>query len=293
MYFCKQMSCEFSSIQKLIGIMKKSIILIFTVIILMLESCATNNSLSSIVIFETTYGKIKVELYPETSKHRENFIKLVKKGFYDGVLFHRVIADFMIQAGDPDSKKAKPSELLGSGDVGYTVPAEFIYPKYYHRRGALSAARQGDQTNPQKASSGCQFYIVQGRTFTDDELNGLEKSNQQKLESKLFQDKLNFKQDEVKKYSQGQNQSKLDSLRNAVLVEVKKVIQTNPSFKFTEQQRIDYKTIGGTPHLDGNYTVFGQVIEGLEIVTKISKTKTGQGDRPIEDIRIIKAEVKR
>jgi len=257
----------------------------------MSESCAVKKE-SSIVILETNYGLITVKLYPETTKHRENFLKLVNEGFYNGVLFHRVIADFMIQTGDPDSKTAKPGASLGSGDVGYTIPAEFIYPQYYHKRGALSAARQGDQTNPLKASSGCQFYIVQGRTFTDVELNSMEKNNEQKLQSKMFQDILNTKQDEVKKYRLERSQVKLDALRDSILAEVNVLIGKNSDYKFTEQQRNDYKTLGGTPHLDGDYTVFGEVIEGLDIVENISKTKTGRNDRPVEDIKILKAEVK-
>ena len=291
MYFCKSKFLNICAHLTFDFDMKKAIIIFFTTIILLFESCATNNSLSSIVTLETSYGKIKVELYPETTKHRENFIKLIKKGFYDGVLFHRVIADFMIQAGDPVSINANASELLCSGDVGYTVPAEFIYPKYYHKRGALAAARQGDQTNPQKASSGCQFYIVQGRIFTDEELDALEKNNEQQLESKLFQEKVNSKQDEVSRYREARNQSKLDSLQNAIQVEVKKAMQLNTSCKFTTQQRADYKTVGGAPHLDANYTVFGQVIDGFDIVAKISNAEAGQADRPLKDIRILKIEV--
>lgn len=272
--------------------MKKTILLVLISILVLTESCAKKNVLSPTVVFETNYGKITVKLYPETSKHRDNFIKLVDKGFYNGVLFHRVIADFMIQTGDPDSRKALPDAMLGSGDVGYTIPAEFVYPRYYHKRGALAAARQGDDTNPQKASSGCQFYIVQGRTFSDEELNAMEKNNEQKLEAKLFQEKLSTKQAEVKKYREERNQGKLDILRDSILGEIRSEIAKNPTLKFTDQQRNDYKTVGGTPHLDGNYTVFGEVIEGLDIVNRISRTKTGQNDRPVEDIRILKAKIK-
>lgn len=274
--------------------MKKSIVIILISIFSISESFAgVKNDSVSIVRLETTYGNITVKLYPKTSKHRDNFLKLVNEGFYNGVLFHRVIADFMIQTGDPDSKTAKPGAALGSGDKGYTIPAEFVFPEYYHKRGALSAARLSDQVNPQKASSGCQFYIVQGRVFSDQELDAMEKNNEHKLEAKLFQDRLNTKQAEVKLYRMERNQVKLDSLRDAILAEVHVVMQKTPTYKFTEQQRNDYKTIGGTPHLDGDYTVFGEVIEGADVVDKISKTQTGRNDRPIEDIRILKAEVVR
>lgn len=270
--------------------MKKTTILILIVILSMSESCANKKSSDSIVCFETTYGKITIKLYPETVKHHDNFLKLVNSGFYNGVLFHRVIADFMIQAGDPDSKNAKSGTSLGSGDVGYTIPAEFLYPKYYHKRGALSAARQGDQTNPLKASSGCQFYIVQGKTFTESQLDSIERRNEQKLEGDLFQEILKTKQDEVKQYRLERSQPKLDALRDSILAEVHTQMKNHPAYKLTPQQRADYKTLGGTPHLDGEYTVFGEVIEGLDIVEKISKVKTGRNDRPVEDIRVIKAE---
>lgn len=217
--------------------MKKISILLF-VCVLYSSSCAKRNDMEPEIKFKTTEGKIIVRLYPETPKHRDNFLKLVEAGLYEGVLFHRVIADFMIQAGDPESKNAGPKVSLGSGDVGYTIPAEIVYPKYYHKKGALAAARQGDNENPERASSGCQFYIVKGKVFTDAELDALEKRK---------------------------------------------------GIKFTEQQRNDYKTIGGTPHLDGAYTVFGEVIDGIEIVSNISKVKTGKLDRPIENVRILKA----
>ena len=271
--------------------MKKSIFIILISVFVVSESCAVKNDSLAKVCFETTYGKITVKLYPETARHRENFLKLVNEGFYNGVLFHRVIADFMIQGGDPDSKTAKQGQMLGSGDVGYTVPAEFIYPKYYHKRGALAAAREGDQENPLRASSGCQFYIVQGRTFSDLELNTMEKNNEQKLQAKLFQEIVATKQNEVKQYQLERSQVKLDALRDSILAVVNAQIAKNPTYKFTAQQRSDYKTIGGTPHLDGEYTVFGEVTEGLDIVEKISKATTGPNDRPVEDIKVIKAEV--
>jgi len=205
--------------------------------ILFTSSCAKRNDKEPVFKIKTTEGTIVVKLYAETPKHRDNFMKLVKAGVYEGVLFHRVIKDFMIQAGDPDSKNAGPKASLGSGDVGYTVPAEFVYPKYYHKKGALAAAREGDDANPERASSGCQFYIVKGKVFTDAQLD---------------------------------------------------VLEQKKGIKLTEQQRTDYKTIGGTPHLDGAYTVFGEVIEGLEIASNISLVKTGKMDRPLEDVRILK-----
>lgn len=188
------------------------------------------------VLISTEYGNIKIKLFNETPQHRDNFIKLVKEGFYNETLFHRVIKDFMIQGGDPDSKNAEKGAFLGEGDVGYTIPAEFN-TKYIHKRGALAAARQGDNVNPQKHSSGCQFYIVQGRKFTTEEIERLEKSKQGRIE-------------------------------------------------YTDEQYKTYETLGGTPHLDMDYTVFGEVIEGLDVVDKIAAVKRDKKDRPLDDVKI-------
>lgn len=257
----------------------------------MSESCAEKKETATIVCFETNYGKISVKLYPETAKHSQNFIQLVDSGFYNGVLFHRVITDFMIQTGDPKSKTAKPGARLGSGSLGYTIPAEFVYPRYYHKRGALAAARKGDEVNPKKESSGCQFYIVQGKTFTDEELDALEEGNKQKLEGKLFQEIMKTKQNLVQRYRSEQDQAMLDKLRDSILEDVYRKLETDSTYKFTEQQRNDYKTIGGTPHLDGEYTVFGEVVEGMDVVDKISQVPVGKNDRPVEDIKVLKASV--
>ena len=204
------------------------------------------------VKIETTEGDITLLLYDDTPLHRDNFIKLVKSKFYDGVLFHRVINEFMIQGGDPNSKNAEPGKMLGDGDVGYTIPAEFKTPHRYHKRGALAAAREGDDSNPDKASSGCQFYIVVGKQFTNEQLDQMEVSK-------------------INKHGHA----------------------NDSTYKFSEQARIDYTTIGGTPHLDGNYTVYGEVLTGMDVVDKIAQTRTNRADRPREDIRIIKIRLMR
>ena len=196
------------------------------------------------VLLQTNMGDIIIRLSDSTPLHRDNFLKLVKVGFYDSVLFHRVIKNFMIQGGDPDSKTAAPGIPLGNGGPSYTIPAEFR-ATLFHKKGVIAAARQGDNVNPQKASSGSQFYIVQGKTFTDSALDVLETT------------RMNGK-------------------------------------KIPSNKREVYKTIGGTPHLDDNYTVFGEVIKGLEVVDKIAAVPTSTGadrDRPLEDVRIIKAKL--
>ncbi|MDD2799066.1 MAG: peptidylprolyl isomerase [Bacteroidales bacterium] len=252
---------------------------------------ATNKNNESLVRLQTTKGDIVVKLYAETPKHRMNFLKLVKAGHYDGLLFHRVIANFMIQAGDPVSRNAIKGQSLGSGDVGYTVPAEIIYPKYFHKKGVLAAAREGDKNNPKRASSGCQFYLVVGHAFTDLQLSDMELAKKKILKATLLQKIMRTKQEELNRYKASKNDGKVKDLQEMISKEVEKALMKDSSYKFTDEQWNAYKTIGGTPHLDNAYTVFGEVTEGLDIVEAISKTKTGKEDRPIEDIRILKATV--
>ena len=200
------------------------------------------------VVLETTMGSIELKLYDATPLHRDNFKNLVREGDYDSLLFHRVIKDFMIQGGDPDSKNAAPGLLLGEGDKPYTVPAEFRLDEgIFHRRGVLAAAREGDDVNPEQRSSAMQFYIVWGRVFDEAGLD--------------------------------QMQERLDR-------------RTGGSVKLTPEIREVYKTIGGTPHLDGQYTVFGEVVSGLDVVDAIQQVATDENDRPLEDVRIIRAYLK-
>lgn len=196
----------------------------------------------------TSMGKITIELYNETPQHRDNFIRLANEGFYDKLLFHRVIADFMIQGGDPDSSDAAEGEVLGEGGPGYTIPAEFRFPELFHKRGALAAAREGDLTNPTKSSSGSQFYIVWGKTFSKEEMDGQAAAAERRSGGKTT---------------------------------------------FPDKVRKHYMRYGGTPHLDGEYTVFGEVTKGLEVVNAIQQADTDDNDRPLEDIRILSVTVKR
>lgn len=192
----------------------------------------TNTEKQIMIRIETTKGTMKVKLYNETPLHRDNFVKLAKEGYYNGLLFHRVIKDFMIQGGDPDSKDAAPQKMLGMGGPGYTVPAEFS-KDLIHKKGALAAARDN---NPQKASSGSQFYIVQGKAYNDSQID---------------------------------------------------MMAAQMGLSYTPQQKNIYRTIGGTPFLDMNYTVFGEVVEGLSVIDKIAGVQTGRNDRPNEDVKII------
>ena len=240
------------------------------------------------VELETSLGKIVVELYNETPQHRDNFIKLVKEGYYDGVLFHRVIKDFMIQTGDGNSKTAGPNTRLGDGDPGYTIEAEFVYPKYFHKRGALAAARTGDQVNPERRSSGSQFYIVTGRIFSSDELQMMIKRMADMQKQNIFRRLIMENQSKIDEMQKNQDNAGIQALQNELIMQTE---AEAANISLTNEQMNAYTSIGGTPHLDGQYTVFGEVIEGMDVVDKIQNVETGAADRPIEDVKIIKARV--
>ena len=242
------------------------------------------NKMATKVRIKTTEGDIVIRLYDETPKHRDNFLKLVKEGFFDGTLFHRVIKDFMIQGGDPDSKSAKPGQMLGEGGPGYDIDAEIVYPQHFHKRGALSAARLGDNVNPERKSSGCQFYIVWGRTFNDGELKQMERQMVMMHEQAIF-DSLSLQhRAEIMQLRRNRDQAGLQALQEQLVNQTKELSKTSPAPAFTAEQRDAYTTVGGTPHLDNQYTVFGEVVEGLDVVERIQNTATDRSDRPTTDV---------
>lgn len=245
----------------------------------------------TLVRLETTSGNITVKLYDETPEHRDNFIKLAKEGTYEGTLFHRVIKDFMIQAGDPESKNAPKGKALGTGDVGYTLPAEFVYPKYFHKKGALSAARQGDNVNPEKRSSGCQFYIVTGTLFNDSTLLDMENRIRENKVGQIFNKLAQEHMKEIYKMRKANDEEGLYELQEKLIAQAEEEAAKGPEFRFTPEQVKAYTTVGGTPHLDGDYTVFGEVVEGMDVVDKIQQVKTNRSDRPEEDVKIVKVKV--
>lgn len=243
-----------------------------------------------LVDIKTTAGDIRVRLFGDTPRHRDNFVKLVKEGYYDGVLFHRVIKEFMIQTGDPDSKSAKKGQMLGSGGPGYQVDAEIVYPKHFHQRGALAAARQADQVNPERKSSGSQFYIVTGRKSNDSELVQMEKQLDMVRKQSIFQDLAREHQDEIRRLRLARDNASLEALRTQLIEQTEKKASEAGEL-LTAEQREAYKTVGGAPHLDGQYTVFGQVEQGMEVVDRIEQAATDRNDRPVEDIKIISATI--
>ena len=235
---------------------------------------------------KTTEGDIIIRLYDETPKHRDNFLKLAKEGYFNRTLFHRVIKDFMIQGGDPDSKNAPKGKMLGTGGPDYTIPAEFVYPQYFHKRGALSAARTGDEVNPEKESSGSQFYIVWGKTFKPAELKQMEHQMAMQQEQQVFNQLTREHHEEIMNLRRNRDRVGLQELQDKLIEQTKTTCKQQGKPSFTEEQIEVYTNVGGTPFLDNQYTVFGEVEEGLDIVERIQNCNTDRNDRPTEDVKI-------
>lgn len=265
--------------------MRKITLLLVCVSLFVNLSCGISDKNKETQIkIETEFGTIKLKLYEETPLHRDNFVKLIKDGVYTDLLFHRIIQGFMIQGGDPKSKNAAPGIQLGSGDLGYTIPAE-INPKFFHRRGVLAAARQGDNINPEKRSSASQFYIMQGRVFRPEELDTLQMTLEENRKMNLFQAKLKAVEPELTKLGTEGKQDELMARYNALKEEVVSEISKLQPIRFTEEQRKAYTSIGGYPSLDNNYTIFGEVTEGMGIVDQIASQPRDKNDRPLKDIK--------
>jgi len=231
---------------------------------------------------ETMLGDIVVRLYDETPIHRDNFVKLAKEGYYDGTLFHRVIKDFMIQGGDPDSKGAPAGKMLGVGGPDYTLEAE-IKEGLFHKRGALAAARQGDEVNPERRSSGSQFYIVWGQVYNENQLRQFSKQLRMQKVQDAFNALAAAHRDEIMQMRRDRDRAGLQALQEKLVDEAESKVGKDG---LTPEQLTLYSTIGGTPHLDGQYTVFGEVEEGLDVVQMIQGTATGRADRPVDDIEM-------
>lgn len=275
--------------------MKRYVILLFLVATSLI-ACANSTKDSenrTKIRLATNKGDIVIALYNETPLHRDNFVKLTRQKFFNGTLFHRVIDNFMIQGGDPDSKYAKPGAALGNGGPGYRIPAEIV-SGIFHKKGVIAAARMGDKENPARASSGSQFYLTEGKVFTIAQLNNMEKAKNADLRKELI---TIFKED---------NKAKIDSLiilqkktRDTIalksfVAELNLKIDSivaQEGFHFTAEQKEAYTTVGGVPHLDGAYTVFGEVIAGQNVIDEIAEVETDKRNRPVQDVIIRKATV--
>ncbi|HLN71708.1 MAG TPA: peptidylprolyl isomerase [Prolixibacteraceae bacterium] len=263
---------------------QRMLMLMFAVLLMNTQCTKADDKKETRVEIETEFGTIKIKLYNEMPLHRDNFLKLVDEGFYTDLLFHRVIQSFMIQGGDPDSRNATPEQRLGGGDLGYTLPAE-INPKFFHHRGVLAAARQGDQVNPEKRSSASQFYILQGKIFRPTELDTLLMKLEENRKAALMQARMKAIEPELNKLSaegrQGELMAKINAIRDSVTTQVARLAPLT----FTEEQRKAYTTTGGYPSLDNNYTIYGEVVEGMEVVDAIAKQQVNEYNRPLKDIR--------
>lgn len=251
-----------------------------------------NQEKETMVLMRTNKGDITLKLYNDTPLHRDNFLRLVADKQYEGLLFHRVIKDFMIQGGDVTSKDAPMNKSLGAGDLGYTVPAEFRYPVRFHKKGALCAARTGDEVNPEKASSASQFYIVTGKKFSDAELNQMEKQLENRLKQAIFARLQTENKSKIMSLYRSGNKEELAILRDTLIGKVELEAESRKmEAKISPEVREAYKTVGGVPFLDNEYTVYGEVVDGLDVVDAIQAMKTNKQDRPTENVVILSVEV--
>jgi cyclophilin family peptidyl-prolyl cis-trans isomerase len=268
--------------------MKK--LIIFCSLLFVFASCKKNEE--PIVEIQTTEGAIKVKLYKETPLHRDNFVKLVNKGYYDGQVFHRVMKNFLIQTGDPNSKEADHNRLLGTGGPGYTIPAEIRYPQIFHKRGVLSAARLPDENNPNKESNGSQFCFILGKKYTSAELDTIERDAYNKQLDLIWQRLVVTNRKRIDDLSlRSDDKKKLQALEDSLTTLAEKQMKKEHVFFFTKKQREAYTTVGGVPFMDKDYTIFGEVIQGLDVLEKIERMPVDVNARPKKDVRIIVAKV--
>ncbi len=273
----------------------KRFFLLLSVVAVAFTACNQNNNTGDMLLISTEYGDMKVKLYDDTPLHKENILKLAGEGFYNDLLFHRVIDGFMIQGGDPESKDATPDQNLGNGGPGYQVDAE-ITPAHFHKKGVLAAARTGDNMNPERKSSGSQFYIAQGKVYTNDEMDNLEQNKLSQARraafGKFIQDPANEAfRNELQTLQEAGKNEELNNKLIALQPQLDEMIPDD-EWKISPEAREAYTTIGGIPHLDGQYTVFGEVVEGLDVIDKIAAVQTNAMDRPVVDVKMTVKRVK-
>ena len=271
--------------------MKPRYILNMMIVLLFVAVIGCNKSDYDKVEITTPYGKIKVLLYDDTPLHKANFLRLAESGSYDSLLFHRVIEGFMIQGGDPESRNAPRSKVLGSSEIGAPIDAEIVYPKHFHKRGALAAARKADKINPEKKSSGSQFYIVQGTVYTEDQLGELEMIHNNALKSNIFYQIQSEYKDSLQYYQDNGMRIELANLQMQIMQRVELMAEEQGLFAFSDEARQAYQTIGGAPRLDAEYTVFGEVIDGFDVIDSIAAQPVDptfynmqQTNRPLQNI---------
>lgn len=274
--------------------MKQFTTLLLLALCMLAASCnGQNGTQQTEVLLETTAGNIRLRLYDDTPGHRDNFIQNVKDGMYDGVTFHRIIRGFMVQTGDPDTRTGNHPKVEPDNDsvLGPSIPAEIAYPKYIHRNGVLAAAREGDDINPEKRSSRYQFYIVTGAIQTDDALQNFEQARTQAAIEQRYQQLIDTEREQLDAIRRDEGKDRQMRRLNVLHDQAETDVYANPPKPYSQEQKRAYRMYGGAPWLDGEYTIFGEVVEGMAIVKLIEKTRTDKSDRPLADIRIIKASV--
>ena len=276
--------------------MKKSLFFLLSMLLFVSCNGQKREGASTEVVLETTLGDIHIVLFDDTPGHRDNIVKNVKDGKYDGVTFHRVIRNFMIQTGDPATKGtngvAQVSDSATAKVPTERIPAEIVYPKYFHQRGFVGAARDGDDENPDRMSDKYQFYIITGKICSDDDLDGYESAREERDAQILFEKICKQHQKEIDALRAAREQRRLSDKLETLLDEARMKMMENPPLTYTRAQRSAYRSRGGAPWLDGEYTVFGEVVEGMAVVEKIQKIKTNAQDVPLVEVRIKRAYIK-
>lgn len=264
--------------------MKKITLLFILLFVMTIANNALAQQADSLVLIKTDFGNIKIKLYDDTPLHRDNFKKLINEGFYKDLLFHRVIKNFMVQGGDPNSRFVSDTMTLGEGDLNYTIPAEINYPQHFHKRGALAAARTSNDVNPERESSASQFYIVTGKTFSEKELTKIEKERVERQTQSLYNELQAENKDKIKEFYASGDRDGLAAFRQGLYAQAVETTKADSSLYFPEEVKNSYTKEGGAMHLDGEYTVFGEVIEGMDVVDKIQNVKVDKKDRPVQDV---------
>lgn len=283
--------------------MKKALLTALLIGSMCISSCnGQNGEKETEVLLETTAGDIRIKLYNDTPGHRDNFIKNVKDGMYNDVTFHRVIRNFMIQTGDPDTRKGnfpkvEPEDSITpdgeaiTTQLGPSIPAEIVYPKYFHQKGVVAAAREGDDINPERRSSQYQFYIVTGKFQNEEQLVAIEDSRYQWAVANRIEELMRENSEELESLRIARDTKQYNKLRDKINSQATAEIAANPPKGFTQEQKRLYRSRGGAPWLDGEYTIFGEVVEGMKTVQTIERVRTGKDDVPLQEIRIIRASI--
>ena len=276
--------------------MKKSLFFLLSMLLFVSCNGQKREGASTEVVLETTLGDIHIVLFDDTPGHRDNIVQNVKDGKYDGVTFHRVIRNFMIQTGDPATKNAsgiaQATDSSAAKATAERIPAEIVYPKYFHQRGFVGAARDGDDENPERMSDKYQFYIVTGKVCSEGDLDGYESAREEREAQVLFEKICKQHQNEIDALRAARETRRLSDKLETLLDEARMKVMENPPLTYTRAQRSAYRSKGGAPWLDGEYTVFGEVVEGMAVVEKIQKIRTNAQDVPLAEVRIRKAYVK-